>query len=105
MISYESHESVVNGLSDEGLSIVQHGSHEARVWSALAEKDQGAPVTPLELKKSLGDEIAKVGQGKAFKNKWIGKQGDGLVRLVMNSLHCCLQAAALLINFSDRYHS
>ncbi|KAH8830469.1 phenylalanine-tRNA ligase [Flagelloscypha sp. PMI_526] len=86
MIIYDTHESISNGLSEEGLAIVQHGSHEARVWSAAPEKDQGPPITPDQLKDLLGGEIAKVGQGKAFKNKWIGKQGNGLVRLT-NSIN------------------
>jgi phenylalanyl-tRNA synthetase alpha chain len=47
-------------------------------------------VTPVQLKKLVGDETAKVGQGRAFKNGWIGKEGDGLVKLVSSdSLYFC----------------
>jgi len=34
----------------------------------------------VQLKKAVGDETAKVGQGRAFKNGWIAKEGDGLVK-------------------------
>ncbi|KAF8914038.1 tRNA synthetases class II core domain (F)-domain-containing protein [Gymnopilus junonius] len=37
-------------------------------------------MAPLQLKKAVGDETAKIGQGRAFKNRWIAKDGDGLVK-------------------------
>lgn len=82
MIIYETREVLAHILSPEGSQIVAEGSHEARVWSVLPEKGKGAPVSPAELKKLVGDETSKVGQGRAFKNGWIGKEGDGLVKLV-----------------------
>ncbi|KAM6495768.1 phenylalanine-tRNA ligase [Amanita muscaria] len=82
MITYGTHEVFSHALSPEGSQIAQQGSHEARIWSALPEKGQGTPVTPVQLKQLVGDEAAKVGQGRAFKNGWIGKDGNGLVRLV-----------------------
>lgn len=82
MITYETHEVSSHVLTPEGAQIVNEGSHEARVWSALPAKGQGPPLTPVQLKKQVGDETAKVGQGRAFKNGWIGKEGDGLVKLV-----------------------
>ncbi len=30
----------------------------------------------------LDPAVLKIGQGKAFKNKWVGKNGDRLTRLV-----------------------
>jgi phenylalanyl-tRNA synthetase alpha chain len=36
----------------------------------------------MELKKIIGDDATKVGQGRAFKNGWIAKDGDGLVKAV-----------------------
>ncbi|TFK43408.1 tRNA synthetases class II core domain (F)-domain-containing protein [Crucibulum laeve] len=81
MIAYETHEVSSHVLTAEGDLIVKDGSHEARVWSVLPAKGQGAPLTPVQLKKQVGDETAKVGQGRAFKNGWIGKEGDGLVKL------------------------
>lgn len=82
MIKYESHEISSHVLTPEGSQIAKDGSHEARVWGALPAKGQGTPVTPDQLKKTVGDETAKVGQGRAFKNGWIGKEGGGLVKLV-----------------------
>ncbi|KAF8917916.1 phenylalanine-tRNA ligase [Mucidula mucida] len=80
MIKYDTHEVFTHSLTPEGALIVKEGSHEARVWNALPVKGQGAPVPAAALKKLVGDETAKVGQGRAFKNGWIGKEGDGLVR-------------------------
>lgn len=69
-------------LTPEGAQIAQQGSHEARVWAFVPAKGDGAPLGIKDLKSNLGDETAKVGQGRAFKNGWIGKEGDGLVKLV-----------------------
>lgn len=82
MITYETHELLSHILTPEGAQIANEGSHEVRVWSVLPEKGKGIPVSPAQLKKLVGDETAKVGQGRAFKNGWIGKDGDGLVKLV-----------------------
>jgi hypothetical protein len=82
MIKYETHEIFSHILTPEGAQIISEGSHEARVWAALPAKGVGSPLTPVQLKKQVGDETAKVGQGRAFKNGWIGKEGDGLVKLV-----------------------
>lgn len=82
MIKYETHEVLSHVLTPEGSQIAQQGSHEARVWTVLPAKGEGNPVNPAELKKLVGDETAKVGQGRAFKNGWIAKQGDGLIKIV-----------------------
>lgn len=82
MVLYETHEVISHVLTAEGAQIAHEGSHEARVWSVLPLKGQGEPVNPGQLKKVVGDETAKVGQGRAFKNGWIGKEGAGLVKLV-----------------------
>ncbi|KAJ7765014.1 phenylalanine-tRNA ligase [Mycena maculata] len=81
MVKFDTHEIVSHVLTAEGSQIAADGSHEARVWSALPTKGQGSPVTLVQLKKQMGDETAKVGQGRAFKNGWIGKEADGLVKL------------------------
>ncbi|KAL1747666.1 tRNA synthetases class II core domain (F)-domain-containing protein [Schizophyllum fasciatum] len=80
MITYDTHEVFTYILTAEGQQIVKEGSHEARVWHAVPPKGQGAPLPIPALKKAVGDETAKVGQGRAFKNGWIGKEGDGLVK-------------------------
>ncbi|KAH0578864.1 hypothetical protein H2248_003056 [Termitomyces sp. 'cryptogamus'] len=36
----------------------------------------------MQSRKQVGYETAKVGQGRAFKNGWIGKEGDGFVQIV-----------------------
>ncbi|KAH9999312.1 phenylalanine-tRNA ligase [Russula vinacea] len=68
MIHYESHETLSHVLTPEGIQIALQGA--------------GSPITPAALKKIIGDEAAKVGQGRAFKNGWIAKDGDGLVKAV-----------------------
>ena len=91
MVIYETNEIVVHALTPEGSQIAQEGSHEARVWSALPEKGHGTPITPVQLKKLVGEDTAKVGQGRAFKNGWISKEGDGLVKLVCTPQPCLVQ--------------
>ncbi|EPS93546.1 hypothetical protein FOMPIDRAFT_1026494 [Fomitopsis schrenkii] len=81
MISYTTQETVSHVLTPEGAQIAVQGSHEARVWQALPHKGEGSSMTPKQLEERVGSETAKIGQGRAFKNKWIGKEGDGLVRL------------------------
>ncbi|KAL4076104.1 tRNA synthetases class II core domain (F)-domain-containing protein [Scleroderma citrinum] len=82
MISYETHETSSHVLTPEGAQIVLEGSHEARVWGALPAKGEGEPVGAQDLKKKIGEEAAKVGQGRAFKNGWITKEGGGFVKNV-----------------------
>jgi phenylalanyl-tRNA synthetase alpha chain len=82
MIRYHTHEVSSHILTAEGARIVEQGSHEARVWAVLPTRGLGTPLTSVQLKKQVGDEAAKVGGGRAFKNGWIGKEGDGLVKLV-----------------------
>jgi len=65
-------------LTGEGSSIVSGGSHEFLVWSALGQE----PITAKALEAVVGGEVAKIGQGKAMRNKWIKKEGDGFVRAV-----------------------
>lgn len=82
ILVYDTHEVYTHVLTPEGAQNAEAGSHEARVWSVLPEKGQGTPLTPGQLKQLVGGDVAKVGQGRAFKNGWIGKEGDGLVKLV-----------------------
>lgn len=84
MISYTINEQIVHVLTDEGSQIAQEGSHEARVWSAAPLRGEAPPLRLVDLKARVGDDAFKVGQGRAFKNGWIGKEGDGIVKLVKN---------------------
>lgn len=82
MITYTTQETVSHVLTQEGAQIALQGSHEARVWNVCPAKGEGPPLPIKELQAKVGLETAKIGQGQAFKNKWIGKEGDGLVKLV-----------------------
>ncbi|EJD01428.1 uncharacterized protein FOMMEDRAFT_147949 [Fomitiporia mediterranea MF3/22] len=82
MLTYETREIQSHVLAPEGAQIALEGSHEARVWLALPMKGEGQPISVKELKQKVGDEAAKVGQGNAFKNGWIAKEGDGFVKKV-----------------------
>lgn len=82
MITYTTQETVSHVLTQEGAQIALQGSHEARVWIACPTKGEAPPIPIKELQSKVGPDTAKIGQGQAFKNKWIGKEGDGLVKLV-----------------------
>ena len=76
MITYKALDQEVATLEPEGEQIAAHGSHEARVFEALRAAMEG--LTIPELEKTIGDKgVTKVGQGKAFKEKWISKTSDG----------------------------
>ena len=76
MITYDTIDREEALLEAEGLEIAVNGSHEARVFEALRQAMNG--LTVAELETAVGDKnIAKVGQGKAFKSKWIAKGKDG----------------------------
>lgn len=78
MITYTTIERDQFNLTQEGNEIADSGSHEAKVFNAV---DPINGIAIAELAKLLGAS-AKIGQGKAFKNKWIKKDGDKLVREV-----------------------
>ncbi|GAA5934576.1 hypothetical protein JCM10213_002017 [Rhodosporidiobolus nylandii] len=69
-------------LTGEGSQIAQNGSHEFLVWQALPEPSAEAGLTAKEIEARVGKEIAKVGQGKAMKNRWVVKKGDGFAKAV-----------------------
>jgi len=73
MVVYQTHNIENHVLTLEGQAVAQSGSHEYRVWEALG--DNG--LLMRELQAALGEESAKIGQGKAFRNKWIKKRSDG----------------------------
>ena len=72
MVAYETLEREEALLEAEGELIAEKGSHEARVFEALRAAVEG--LTMQELEKAVGDKgYTKIGQGKAFKEKWISK--------------------------------
>ncbi|CCF32679.1 tRNA synthetase class II core domain-containing protein [Colletotrichum higginsianum] len=76
MVIYESIDREEAVLEAEGKQIAEHGSHEARVFEAVRKALEG--LTVQELEAAVGDKnVTKVGQGKAFKEKWIKKGSDG----------------------------
>lgn len=81
MVLYQTHQLVSYALTEEGAQISREGSHEARVWAALPAKGEGEPLSAKQLQEKVGAEAAKVGQGRAFKNGWIGKEGAGFIKL------------------------
>jgi len=74
MVIYETHDSEVPVLSAEGEAIAEEGSHEYKVWDTVRTKGK---VSIKELPKLVGTDSAKVGQGNAFKLKWISKDSSG----------------------------
>ncbi|CAG8543974.1 15932_t:CDS:10 [Funneliformis caledonium] len=79
MVRYETIEDEIWVLTDEGNEIANKGSHEAKVFEAIPAGEEGIVIS--ELQKLLGD-TTKIGQGQAFKNKWITKNGNNLIRAV-----------------------
>ena len=76
MITYETIEQEETILEPEAEGIVANGSHEARVFEALQKAMDG--LTIAELESTIGDKgVVSVGQGKAFRSKWIAKGKDG----------------------------
>ncbi|RPB29545.1 hypothetical protein L211DRAFT_832253 [Terfezia boudieri ATCC MYA-4762] len=78
MITYETVDKEEAELTDEAAGIVKDGSHEAKVYEAVCMSLDGLKIS--ELAKVVGASSAKVGQGKAFKEGWIKKDGDRLLK-------------------------
>ncbi|POS74568.1 tRNA synthetase class II core domain-containing protein [Diaporthe helianthi] len=85
MVTYQTIENDEASLEPEAEGIVKNGSHEARVFEALRQAVEGLSVQDLE--KTIGDKnVTKVGQGKAFKEKWISKTSDGKLKASADSI-------------------
>ena len=76
MIEYDTRDREEVILTEEGEQIVAEGSHEYKVWDAVRQAGKLSLKDPM-----LATPAAKAGQGKAFKNKWVKKDGDSLVPL------------------------
>ncbi|KAL9616965.1 MAG: hypothetical protein Q9160_008235 [Pyrenula sp. 1 TL-2023] len=74
MVTYNAIDREDAYLTPEAESIVEHGSHEARVFEAVRASSNGLNLK--ELPGIVGQESAKVGQGNAFKQKWVAKSKD-----------------------------
>lgn len=97
MITLETIEKEEARLTDEAHGIVKDGSHEAKVYHAVCGSLGGLKIS--ELVNAVGAESAKVGQGKAFKEGWIRKNGDKLIMAV--SIHCLASAAEVCLKDAD----
>ncbi|OTA51920.1 putative phenylalanine--tRNA ligase beta chain [Hypoxylon sp. EC38] len=85
MVTYDTIEREEAILEPEGEQIAANGSHEARVFEALRTAVDG--LTLQDLEKTIGDKnIVKIGQGKAFKEKWISKTKDGKFKAAIDSI-------------------
>lgn len=73
MVIYQTHNLENHVLTPEGQNLVEFGSYEYRVWEALGN----GGLLMKDLQAALGEDGAKIGQGKAFRNKWIKKNQDG----------------------------
>ncbi|KAJ1897486.1 Phenylalanyl-tRNA synthetase, beta subunit, cytoplasmic [Kickxella alabastrina] len=66
-------------IEAEGQDQIDNGSYEARIFYAVPAGEEG--ITIAELNSKYG-KVANLGQGKAFQNKWVKKNGSSIVRLV-----------------------
>ncbi|KAH7035049.1 phenylalanyl-tRNA synthetase-like protein alpha chain [Microdochium trichocladiopsis] len=85
MVTYKQLDQEEAVLQPEGKLVAENGSHEARVFEALRQAVEGLSVQDLE--KAIGDKtVTKVGQGNAFKAKWIAKNKDGKLVASVDSI-------------------
>ena len=80
-IALEVIEKRVIELTEEGTSYAQAGSPEFQFVSAMA---MGEQVDMAEMENRVGKQIAKIGFGKAMKQKWIKKEGEKFERIAEN---------------------
>ncbi|KAK3074655.1 Phenylalanyl-tRNA synthetase, beta subunit, cytoplasmic [Teratosphaeriaceae sp. CCFEE 6253] len=109
MVEYDTHDREEVDLTPEGQAIADEGSHEYKVWDAVRQAGRLALKDP-----SLATPSAKLGQGNAFKLKWIKKDGDSLVsltdsvtdttrqQLLYAQTHHTFQDSKLLKDYSKR---
>jgi phenylalanyl-tRNA synthetase alpha chain len=96
MVKYDTLEREEAVLEPEGEMIAANGSHEARVFEALRQAVDGLSVHELE--KAIGDKnVTKLGQSKAFKEKWIARTADGKFKTTVRSWLCRATPLALLL--------
>lgn len=66
-------------LTEEGQSILDHGSQEVVVLKALNEAGK---LSLPDLQAKVGMDVAKIGMGNCMKKKWVKKDGADLVPLM-----------------------
>lgn len=76
MVEYDTLDREEALLEAEGQEIIANGSHEIRVLDALQDALEG--LTIAELESAVGNKnTVKVGQSRAFREKWIAKGKEG----------------------------
>ena len=68
-------------LTEEGLSYSEKGSPEYQFVSNIKLDEK---VDLKEMEQRIGQQVAKIGFGKAMKQKWIKKEEDLFIRIVEN---------------------
>lgn len=79
MINFKKIEKDFYVLTSEAEDFLKSGSHEMRLLGEVLKSLEGLKISDVNAK--LG-QVGKLGQGKAFKNGWISKDGDKLVAAV-----------------------
>jgi phenylalanyl-tRNA synthetase alpha chain len=76
MVEYDTNDTEQVILTGEGQQICDEGSHEFKVWEAVKKAGRLGLKDP-----ALSTPSAKIGQGNAFKQQWVKKDGDALIPL------------------------
>ncbi|SMY18795.1 unnamed protein product [Zymoseptoria tritici ST99CH_1A5] len=76
MVGYDTNDTEQVILTGEGQQICDEGSHEYKVWEAVKKAGRLGLKDP-----ALSTASAKIGQGNAFKQQWVKKDGDALIPL------------------------
>lgn len=79
MIVFDKIEKDIWALTKEAEEFLTSGSHEIRLLDEVLKSLDGLKISDVNAK--LG-AVGKLGQGKAFKNGWVAKDGDKLVSKV-----------------------
>ena len=96
MITYETQTREEIVLEPEAEQIIEHGSHESRVFEALRQAVEG--LTVQELQQAIGDKnVVSAGQKVGFKDKWIAKGKEGKLVATADSIEDTTRAQLMEI--------
>lgn len=79
MVTYKTQEQELWTLTAEAADIAANGSHEMRLLAEVSKSLEGLKLA--DVGKVLGPS-GKLGQQRAFKNGWVKKEGDRLIKSV-----------------------
>ena len=77
MVNFKLKEQDLWALTLEGEDILSNGSHEVRLYNEVLKSMDGLKIS--DVGKVLGNS-GKIGQQRAFRNGWVKKDGDKLVK-------------------------